>query len=84
MKIATEGTIVIITIILVSWRTPDDRRLVERVIGAPGVDYRVCKEGELAAERRGDLDALAGCLRRSGVDLGDLEPLPEGYDPFAE
>jgi hypothetical protein len=66
--------------VLVSWRTPDNRWLVDQVIGE-GVDYRIWEEGELIAELRGNLDVLAEWLRRFGVDLGDLEPLPEGVRP---
>jgi hypothetical protein len=70
--------------ILVSWRTPDNRWLVDRVYGEGAVDYRVFEEGELVAELHGPLEVLREYLTRFRVDLGDLEPVPEGEDPFAE
>lgn len=67
-----------------AWHTPDGRWLVDQVQGEPGVRYRVWDDGELAAEIAGDLDALAGWLAGVGVDLGELEPVPQDWDPFCE
>jgi hypothetical protein len=66
--------------ILVSWHTPDNRWLVDRVYGEGDVDYRVWDEGQLAAELHGPLEVLREYLARFRVDLGDLEPVPEDYD----
>jgi len=41
-------------------------------------------ERELAAELDGDRDALAGWLAGVGVDVDQLEPAPESYDPDCE
>jgi hypothetical protein len=72
--------------ILASWRTPDSRWLVDRVYSEGDVDYRIYEEGELVAELHGPLETLVQWLARRGVDIGDLEPLPEGEDgdPFGE
>ena len=72
--------------ILASWRTPDNRWLVDRVFGEGQVDYRIFDEGELAAELHGPLEVLVLVLwlAQRGVDLGDLIPLEEGDDPWDE
>ena len=70
--------------ILVSWRTPDNRWLVDRVIGEGDVAYQVFEEGELAAELRGPIERLREWLTRRGVDLGDLIPLEDEDDPWSE
>ncbi len=70
--------------ILVSWRTPDNRWIVDRVYGEGPVEYRIFNEGQLAAELSGPIEHLREWLTRFGVDIGDLVPIEEGDDPWSE
>jgi hypothetical protein len=67
-----------------SWRTPDTRWLVDRVIGEPGVGYRIWYEGELVGEMSGDPAALRDWLTALHIDVAQLVGLAEGEDPFCE
>jgi hypothetical protein len=72
-----------IVAILASWRTPDNRWIVDRLY-SEDADWRLYDEGERVAELRGGLDVLAEHLGRRGVALGDLIALGEGDDPWSE
>jgi hypothetical protein len=67
-----------------SWRTPDARWLVDRVVDEPGVGYRIWCEGELVGEVAGDPAALSGWLAARDVDVTQLVALATGEDPFCE
>ncbi len=55
-----------------SWRTPDGRWLVDRVVGEPGVADRIWYEGEPSGEVAGDDVALHDWLAARHVDGADL------------
>jgi hypothetical protein len=67
-----------------SWRTPDTRWLIDRVVDEPGVGYRIWYEGELVGEVAGDPAALSCWLAARDVDVAQLVALPAGEGPFCE
>jgi hypothetical protein len=68
-----------------SWRTQDGRWLVDRVVGEPGVGYRLWDEGELAGERPpGTLTDMTLWLRAIGLRPDELVPLDEVSDEWCE
>jgi hypothetical protein len=67
-----------------SWRTPDNRWLVDRVVGEPGVAYRIWCDGEPVIELPGDRTALLSWLAARHVDVARLVPLGDDEDPFCE
>ncbi len=67
-----------------SWRTPDTRWLVDRVVDEPGAGYRIWYDGELVGELAGDRAALRDWLATRHVDATRLVALGEGEDPFCE
>jgi hypothetical protein len=62
-------------------RDSTGRWLVDRVYGETNVDYRVWRNGVVAAEIIGR-EQLASWLKRVGVDVAELKPVPEGFKPF--
>ena len=66
-----------------SWRTPDTRWLVDRVVDEPGVGYRIWHDGELVGEVASD-PALRDWLAARHVDVTQLVALAADEDPFCE
>jgi hypothetical protein len=68
-----------------SWRTRDGRWLIDRVVGEPGVRYRLWDSGELGGERPpGTLTDMTLWLRAIGLRPDELEPLDEVSDEWCE
>jgi len=65
-----------------SWRTPDNRWLVDEVVDEPGVGYRFWHDGEFAGEVANDQAALLDWLATHDIDVARLEPA--SGDPFCE
>jgi hypothetical protein len=64
-------------------RDPSGRWLVDRVFDRTDVDYRLWDRDRLVAEfhNRGDLEAW---LKRAGVDVEKLKPVPGAAKPWAK
>jgi hypothetical protein len=67
-----------------SWRTPDARWLVDRVIDEPGISYRIWYQGTPVGDLPDDPGALRAWLAARHVDLAELIALPADEDPFCE
>jgi hypothetical protein len=64
-------------------RDPTGRWLIDRVFDSTDVDYRLWDRGALVAEFR-SRDDLVGWLKRAGVDVDKLKPVPGGLKPWAQ
>jgi hypothetical protein len=64
-------------------RDPTGRWLIDRVFDSTDVDYRVWDRGALVGEfgNRADLE---GWLKRAGVDVEKLKPMPGASKPWAK
>jgi hypothetical protein len=64
-------------------RDPSGRWLVDRVFDSTDIDYRLWDRDRLVAEfhNRSDLEAA---LKRAGVDVEKLKPMPGASKPWAK
>jgi hypothetical protein len=67
-----------------SWRTPDARWLVDRVIDEPGIGYRIWYQGTPVGDLPDDPGTLRGWLAARHVEVAELVALPADEDPFGE